>query len=499
MKKRDFLSNKFDYILLASVLIIGIIIRYWGLGEKSLWIDEIYSNLFASQKSVFTGLLCILSDLSPPVYYFVLTFWTKLFGNSEFMLRFPSFLAGILLIPFVYLSAKKIFDKKTAVLATIFTSFSPSLLYYSQEARPYSLFVLFCCITIFLWIDLVHKIKDGEPDAKTFISYTAASLAAILTHYWGAVLIGFQLLYLIVFSVRKKRELYSLITATLNIIFISGIFLFFQYVFLNKINAVFDLTIEKVSSGNPLLPVFNLIFYNSKYFCFIVIIFLLFNIIKYKTLFKKEIWENKLASPLIYLTYIIIFPIIFYLVLDKFSAYLHPRHLLFIVIPAYILISRIISSIDAKKSLIINILVFSFCLVFLGVFLFIPKKINGRSFTYYKMPKQEWKEAAKYLIEQPVSNDSLIIIDRDKAFYYDYYFYRLNNKNKKLNIIFNKNLFNKNTIGREFSNYKKKYNKIYIFSTSMFGVKNIENSLKEAKCIHLRKKEFVNVNFYECY
>lgn len=57
MEKKASLSNKFYYILMAIILIIGIIVRLWGLGEKSLWIDEIYSYIFSSEKTFLKVLL----------------------------------------------------------------------------------------------------------------------------------------------------------------------------------------------------------------------------------------------------------------------------------------------------------------------------------------------------------------------------------------------------------------------------------------------------------
>ncbi len=38
--KKEIKLNKIHYFLLVLVLIIGIIIRFWALGDKSLWIDE---------------------------------------------------------------------------------------------------------------------------------------------------------------------------------------------------------------------------------------------------------------------------------------------------------------------------------------------------------------------------------------------------------------------------------------------------------------------------
>ncbi len=69
-------------------------IRFWGLGDKSLWIDEIFSYIFSSQKTFADSLIFMFTDLSPPVYYIVLYFFIKMFGNSE-LYEASSFLFGI--------------------------------------------------------------------------------------------------------------------------------------------------------------------------------------------------------------------------------------------------------------------------------------------------------------------------------------------------------------------------------------------------------------------
>lgn len=253
------ITNKFHYILLAIILITGIIIRLWGLGAKSLWIDEMYSYAFISQKTLFQSYTAMFNDLSPPVYYLVLYFWIKLFGISEFIMRFPGFIASITSIILVYFSAKKLFNKQIALGATILTSLSPSLLYYSQEARPYSLFVLFSIITVYLWINLINKINDNSLDSKIFLKYTVFSLLTILTHYWGLVLVFFQILYIFIFSLTKKINLNLLLKSGSTIFLISGYFFICQYATKSTTQILFNSQIPRVNIYN--LNPFSQIFY----------------------------------------------------------------------------------------------------------------------------------------------------------------------------------------------------------------------------------------------
>ena len=499
MEKKDHKSNKIHYILLGIVLIIGIIIRFWALGDKSLWIDEMYSYLFSSQKTFFGSFVYMFSDLSPPLYYLSLYSWLKLFGNSEFMIRFPSFLAGIASIIVIYFLTKKTFNKQIALGAAILTGLSPVMLYYSQEARPYSLFALFFTVAVSFWIEIINKINNNEePDSKTLLKYSVFSLLTIFTHYWGLIPIFFQILYLLIFSLIKKRSIKPLFIATINIFYISGFYLFFQYSFLKKYVVVLNPAFARVNNLNPLIQIFNQIFYENYVFLLIIIIFLLLNIKKIIAFITNEITVKKLASPLIYLVYIIILPVCVYLILDKTSSFLHPRHLIFIVPVVYVLISYIIFSFDNQKELLKTGFLFGLSLVFLGIYLFVPQKIQNRAFIYYNKPKQEWKEATCYVVDN-TDNNSVIIIDRIEDFY-NYYFKKYDKNISKFNIIVDKQIFYKKGFNQKISEYRKKYRKVYIFSTSMLGVEQIQDSIKTIKpsCPGLKQKKFVNINLYEC-
>ena len=499
MEKKDHKSNKIHYILLGIVLIIGIIIRIWGLWDKSLWIDEMYSYLFSSQKTFFGSFVYMFSDLSPPIYYLSLYLWLKLFENSEFMIRFPSFLAGIASIIVIYFLTKKTFNKQIALGAAILTGLSPVMLYYSQEARPYSLFALFSIVAVLFWVQIIKKINNNEElDTKTLLKYSSFSLLAIFTHYWGLIPAFFQILYLLIFSLIKKSRVKPLFIAAINIFYISGFYLFFQYSFLKKYAVVLNPTFMRVNTLNPLGQIFNQIFYENYVFFLIIIIFLLLNFKKIIAFITNEITVRKLASPLIYLSYIIILPICIYLILDKTSAFLHPRHLIFVIPVVYVLISYIIFSFDYHQEFLKTSFLFGLSLTFLGVYLFLPQKIQNRVFTYYNKPKQEWKEATRYVADNADKN-SVIIIDRVEDFY-NYYFNKLDKNINKFNIVVDKQIFYQKGFNQKISNYKKKYEKVYIFSTSMLGVEQIQDSVKTIKpsCTDLKQKKFVNINLYEC-
>ncbi len=137
--------------MIYLVLFLGLILRLISINQ-SLWLDEATSALVAKMpiNDIFTKFLP--GDFHPPLYYIVLKFWVGVFGSSEITLRVPSVLFGLGTIFVLYLIGKELFDKKTAIIASLFLATSGLHIYYSQEARMYSLAALLVSLSVYLFI-----------------------------------------------------------------------------------------------------------------------------------------------------------------------------------------------------------------------------------------------------------------------------------------------------------------------------------------------------------
>lgn len=142
--------------MIYAVLIFGLILRLVSLNQ-SLWLDEATSALVAKMPLYDIFVKFLPGDFHPPFYYLVLKYWTVLFGYSEIALRIPSVLFGLGTIYFTYLIAKRIFNSRVGLFSAILMATSGLSIYYSQEARMYSLaaFLVLALICLFLekkWI-----------------------------------------------------------------------------------------------------------------------------------------------------------------------------------------------------------------------------------------------------------------------------------------------------------------------------------------------------------
>ena len=127
----------------AAVFIIafGSLLRIARYVYFGMWLDEGFALLYSQQpwKSV-TGLNGFYSP-HPPLY-FTLTKVFNTFLSDATAGRTLSLVCGLLTLPIFYLLARRLLDPPAALVATLVFSLSPIHLYYSQEARMYSLVVL---------------------------------------------------------------------------------------------------------------------------------------------------------------------------------------------------------------------------------------------------------------------------------------------------------------------------------------------------------------------
>lgn len=169
------------------VMTLGLILRLIYLNQ-SLWLDESLEAL-ALQGHFGSLLSYSLSDFQPPLYHFILLAWTRLFGFSEIALRFPSLLAGLALVYFVFKLGELIASKKVGIIAGLLVATNPLLIYYSQEGRTYILTTLFVTMSFYFLLK------------RSSLAYLFSTLLAIWSSYLACLVVPLQLLYL----VRHKR------------------------------------------------------------------------------------------------------------------------------------------------------------------------------------------------------------------------------------------------------------------------------------------------------
>jgi len=184
-------------VIIFLILILALILRLINLNQ-SLWLDEAVQAITAknSISYIFTE---ITGDFHPPIYHFLMHFWVMIFNNSEISLRFPSVLFGIGAVYFVYKIGRLSNLKYLGYLGALFLATAPFHIYYSQEARMYSMGAFLVAGSVYYYMEFL---KDAKGSFKNKgVLYFIFTLLALYTDYYAFLVLLAQGIY----SFFKKR------------------------------------------------------------------------------------------------------------------------------------------------------------------------------------------------------------------------------------------------------------------------------------------------------
>lgn len=179
--------------LLSALLLLAFLLRSIFLDQQSLWADEAYSLSMATRDSLQQVLNEVLAGdpntPHTPLYYLLLMPWLNLAGTSDFALRWFSVAFGLLTVPVSYVLAKRLTGPAAAILVALLCALSPFLVYYSQEARMYSMAGLIAALMAYFFL-------RGQADQGTrwWFAYSVSAIALFFTLNIGLVLIVVLLL-----------------------------------------------------------------------------------------------------------------------------------------------------------------------------------------------------------------------------------------------------------------------------------------------------------------
>ncbi len=186
--------------LLLSITIVGLILRFFNLGYNSLWLDEASTNSFAVMSIPGIWQATTGGEFNPPLFYWI-EHCMLVFGNNEFVLRFVPALLGVLTIPLIYFVGKEFMDRNVGIIAAAASAFSPFLIFYSQEARAYSMMFFFVAFSMVFYF---RALKNN--DIRDWVLFGLLSALAFWSHFYALVIIGALVLYALAVQILKYHK-----------------------------------------------------------------------------------------------------------------------------------------------------------------------------------------------------------------------------------------------------------------------------------------------------
>lgn len=219
-------------LALAGVLALAALLRVHDLGEESLWVDEL-ASLWFSDPAHFSR---VWQDFHPPGYYIVLHVVQTSLGDSEWLLRLPSAVFGLFSVWAMYLLGRRIYSSFEGLVAALLTAVLHAPIYYSQDARPYSMLLMLSVLTAFFWVGLARDLRSRRPfKVGDVTGYVLSSAACVYTHHFGLLLFGLQGLALVGLALGRggARNVYrvSLLLLPIIISYLPYLPVFFERLF----------------------------------------------------------------------------------------------------------------------------------------------------------------------------------------------------------------------------------------------------------------------------
>jgi uncharacterized membrane protein len=181
-----------------ALTLVGLALRV--ATRRGLWLDEATSVHQARLPLVEMIRQIYLQDNHPPLHHIVLWFDMRLVGDSELAVRLPSIAFGALLIPMLYMAGRELFDRRTGLIAAAIGTVAPIAVWYGQEARMYSQFMLLALITVYA---LARIVRAG--DRRYWVVFTLGSVALVYTQYFAVLHVAATVVVLLVEVLRRRR------------------------------------------------------------------------------------------------------------------------------------------------------------------------------------------------------------------------------------------------------------------------------------------------------
>jgi hypothetical protein len=135
---RDLADGPFMIALLA-LLVVGCVARFYHLSYTPIWMDEAYSYFVSTQP--LTHILFNKIDNHPPLFYVLQHFWNG-FDPDVGTIRLPAAAIGSVTVLIIILATTDFFGRIAGLSAGALLALSTGHIYFSQEARMYTLLCL---------------------------------------------------------------------------------------------------------------------------------------------------------------------------------------------------------------------------------------------------------------------------------------------------------------------------------------------------------------------
>jgi len=185
-------------VVIACVVAAGVFLRFYT--HSALWLDEALTvDRARLPLSQIAG--SVKHDGAPPLYYYLLHIWMRVFGQSDLATRSLSGVIGVVTLPVAWFAGNRLGGRTVAWTTLVLMASAPFAVYYSTEARMYGLVIL---LTACGFISLHRALAAPRPG--NLIATAVVTAALLYTQYWALYLVGVVGLWLLVTALWARHR-----------------------------------------------------------------------------------------------------------------------------------------------------------------------------------------------------------------------------------------------------------------------------------------------------
>jgi mannosyltransferase len=190
---------------LLAILLLAAALRLSTLGLQSFWYDEAFTPVHVLRAGLGTTLHNVVhTENTPPLWYILEWALSRVLGEGAVALRILSALAGIATVAVAWAIGCELQGpptRRAAIVTATLVAVNPLLVWYSQEARAYGLFVLMASLALLCCARALR-----EPTNRRLAEFSIAASLALLTHYFAVFLVIPMALWLLWRAVAGGRS-----------------------------------------------------------------------------------------------------------------------------------------------------------------------------------------------------------------------------------------------------------------------------------------------------
>jgi 4-amino-4-deoxy-L-arabinose transferase-like glycosyltransferase len=164
--------------MVGALTLVALALRLAGPLDSGLWYDEIRSLTDFGDAPFSTVVRSYPDDNHHPFYNLFAWLSRRAFGDGARAWRLPAVLAGALSVATLLVYARRVTRRSEAWLAAALLATSFHHVWFSQNARGYTLLLLLTLVSTALWEDL----DSGRGGRGRVAAYALAMALAVYTH-----------------------------------------------------------------------------------------------------------------------------------------------------------------------------------------------------------------------------------------------------------------------------------------------------------------------------